>query len=129
MKVEILERFAVLGVPRSTCAPWLSKNSRKWELTSDLVLMIDGDIWQVPKGYVFDGSTIPRALWWIWPPTVHFAWVASCFHDRCYSHLYKQVEKDWADEVFKQIMLLEGAGRFRANVFYAGVRLGGKGGW
>ena len=118
-----------MEVSKDTYAPWLNPDVPKYMLTSKLLIDIDGKIWEVPTGYVFDGASLPRPLWRIWKPTDPDTWIASCFHDRCYSHLYPYVTKKWADDVFREIMLVEGAGRLKAWTFHKAVRVGGRGGW
>jgi len=38
---------------------WLT-TSRKWELTDDWVYTINGTRFKVPKGFVFDGASVPK---------------------------------------------------------------------
>lgn len=121
MNIEIITPLLVEQVPRETYAPWLERGRDKFKLISSFLFEVDGILYMVPAGYIFDGSSIPRALWWIWPPTYYPAWRGSAFHDFCYSHLYKWVSKEWADQVFRAFMLHDGACPVIAGGFHTAV--------
>lgn len=106
---------------------WWHKSER--QLISDFVLEIDGKRFVIPKGYVFDGSSIPRPLWIIFPPSYDPAWRASAVHDYFYTHLYKRYSKEFADDTFYRIMLKDGSSPLVAKLFYLAVKWFGKGGW
>lgn len=115
-------------------APWLKGRGPRWQLTKDFVVVViyrDGfeEVVVVPIGYIFDGSSIPRILWWMFPPSYGPAWRAAAVHDFIYSHLYRVHGKAFADEVFKAIMLEDGARPVVAETFYQMVKVFGKGGW
>ena len=77
----------------------------------------------VPKGFIFDGASIPTWLRWIFPHGgAKFA--AACFHDWGY-RLGKITRKE-ADDAFLDIMLANGVSAWRARTMYAAVRVFGK---
>lgn len=82
----------------------------------------------VPKGYIFDGSSVPRFLWWLYPPSYTPAWEASCVHDYCYSHYYDRISKKEADRLLYEIMKDNGASWIARQLFYRAVRLNVNGG-
>lgn len=61
---------------------------RKWEIAEDWhFVMSDGIILFMPKGFVFNGASIPRILRGIFSP-VGLLFVPSVFHDYAYEHDY-----------------------------------------
>lgn len=106
---------------------WWHKSKR--QLISDFILEIDGKRFVIPKGYIFDGSSIPRPLWSIFPPSYDPAWRASAVHDYFYTHLYKHYSKEFADDVFYRVMLKDGASPLVAKLFYLAVKWFGRGNW
>jgi len=106
-------------------AIWTWINSRrKWEFSEDWVFKIeigfygsttitDGMIIMIPKGYEFDGASIPRVFWWLLSP-VGILLIPSVFHDYCYTHGYLikniygkkeriHVDRNISDELFRNI--------------------------
>lgn len=116
-------------VPRDTDAPWLAKNSRKYLLLAPLVAEIGGAMYEVPAGYIYDQSSIPRAARLFYTPGFHEAARASAVHDYLYSHLWRIVSKDFADRALEALMVADGAHLFDAWQFYWATRLFGRGGW
>jgi hypothetical protein len=134
MRVEIIQDLETCLADPDAKTPWLTGRGTHWELTQDYVLTIttppaSPKRYVVPAGYIFDGASIPAALWWMFPATYAPAWRAAAFHDRAYSHWYEHMSKAFADEAFRQIMLREGAPRWVASAFHWAVSTFGKGGW
>jgi len=132
--VEVLNDLITKKPHDSISSPWLEKGRPRRMLVQDFhVLVLTKDRGTlpitVPAGYTFDGASIPRLLWWVFPPSYNASWEAAAVHDWMYSHLHTQYSKSFADEVFYQIMLSQGAHPFVAKVFYKSVQLFGKGGW
>lgn len=66
---------------------WLFK-PRKWQLIEDWTYHLnDGTILLVPKGFIFDGASIPRPLWWLLSPT-GLLLIPSLIHDFAYRYQY-----------------------------------------
>lgn len=129
MRVCIPQRLRTERAPQDANAPWLKGRATKWMVVEDWRVCIDGVWFCIPKGYIFDGSSIPWWLWWLFPPSYAPAWEASAVHDWFYSHLYRQVSKTFADAAFRAVMLYDDAPEVVANVFHAAVSRFGKGGW
>lgn len=120
------DQLIVKQVPIDTYTPWLKDGYSKWILLRDFTYM--GIV--VPEGYIFNGSSVPRVFWWLYPPSYAPAWKASCIHDYCYSHYYPYISKRDADKLLKNIMNENGASKFSQWLFYTGVRLNiNGGGW
>ena len=55
---------------------------RHWKLTTDLnIELSDGYILKIPKGYIFDGASVPKCLWWLFPP-IDKGVIGDLIHDR-----------------------------------------------
>lgn len=129
MQVLIPRPLKTEKAPKGVKAPWLKGRGIRRMVSEDWWVCVDGEWYLVPKGYIFDGSSIPWWLWWLFPPGYDPAWEASCFHDFCYSHLWRRVTKAFADSAFRAIMLKHEAKRWVANTFHFMVRVFGRGGW
>ena len=129
MDIYIPERLATCLAPRGAKTPWLSGRATRWQVAARWPLYINGKPEEVPEGYIFNGSSIPWLLWWIFPPTYAPAWEAAAWHDCCYSHLYRRISKREADAAFRAIMLSQGASPWVAAVFHWAVSRFGQGGW
>lgn len=82
------------------------------------------DVIRVPKGFVTDLASTPRALWWIFPP--HGKWAkAAIVHD--YLYVYKVKTKAYADNVFYEAMGVLGVPDWQRKIMYLAVRLFGRG--
>jgi hypothetical protein len=93
---------------------------RKWELTEDWECVLPGDEPKIviPKGFVFDGASIPRPLWGLLSPT-GLLLIPGLVHDFGYrydylwaldseGHVYKYKEKSgqWVwDSMFRKVGL------------------------
>lgn len=141
MKAQVITDLLTRPIPRATKAPWLNKRSNKVELAQDLVvyLELEDDEFPeqevrsvyivVPRGYMSDWSSIPRPLWFIFPPNYSEARYGAVVHDYIYSHLYWYYSKAFADKVLYALMEEQGASYFSKKAFYTAVRIGGRGGW
>ena len=90
---------------------------------------VDGSMYvvqiiNVPRGYVTDLASVPRALWTIFPPHGRYA-KAAIVHDYLYSNAIGS--KRWADQVFFEAMGVLGVPQWRKCVMYWAVRLLGRG--
>ena len=89
---------------------------------------IDYDI-TVPKGFIFDGASIPRFFWRViggpFGPYVD----AAVVHDYIYAEAFDRYTKQEADSIFLRIMELLGIKAWRRKAMYRAVKWFGKGGW
>jgi len=129
MRIEIPHRLLTTRAPTDVDTPWLSGRATRWMVAAEWSVIVDGRRFDVPAGYIFNGSSIPWFIWWAFPPTYAPAWEASCIHDWHYSHLYRSVSKRYADAVFRSVMLTKGAAPWIARLFHAAVSWFGRGGW
>lgn len=82
---------------------WLT-STRKFEITEDYILYIP---WlnvevKIPKGFIFDGASIPRCFWFLLSPT-GILFIPALFHD--YGYTYNA----WLDKNDNEIFV--GAGK------------------
>lgn len=132
-KVEDLTLLVTTPVPRDYPAKHLAKKSDKVMLVEDYVVRVtleDGEsvVIRVPKGYVTDGSSIPRLFHRLWHPFITESRWASCVHDYIYSHLYNFFSKEFADELLRFMVKRDGGHWFMQQAFHKAVRLNIKGG-
>jgi len=81
--------------------------------------------WQVvPAGFVFNGASVPRALWSVLDPAGE-AFEAACVHDYLYQTTLRS--KEYADRAFHDILIAYGVDRAKAYLAYRMVRRFGKG--
>lgn len=73
----------------------------------------------VPAGFVFDFSSIPRALWWLISP-VELGDVGPLSHD--YAYRMKQGKRSDADKQFLADMKADNIKAWKRNAAYAAVR-------
>ena len=117
-------------------------NTRKWELTQDFVYKIDRRLFIIPKGFVFDGASVPKFFRsWLSPMGVLL--IGGLIHD--YGYKYKTLrystvnptksgspnptigEKDqkWMDETFRDINIRVNGFFIMNYLAYYALRLGG----
>ena len=61
---------------------------RKWEVVKDWRMMLpNGVIIVIPKGFIFDGASVPKPLWFLLSP-VGLLLVAGLVHDFAYRYGY-----------------------------------------
>lgn len=67
---------------------WIT-SIRKWELVDDWEYKLPGDqpVIVIPKGFVFDGASIPRPLWGVLSPT-GLLLIPGLIHDFAYRYDY-----------------------------------------
>ena len=82
----------------------------------------------VRKGFVFDGASVPRALWWLCGNPFEVPRVAaSLAHDWLYAaHV---TDRETADKIFREICRMVGVNYFRRNVEYLALRPFGDKAW
>ncbi len=105
-----------------------------WELLAPLEFVsADGTKYTVPKGFVSDGASVPWLLWFLISPTGAL-FAAAILHDFLYSEEAKRryginISRAKADALFKEAAEADGAGGFKSNAAWAGVRVGGWAYW
>ena len=92
-----------------------------WELLEDFTLATDKYIVTVKKGFDFDGASIPKALWSVIGSPMDGKYVpGAVIHDGLYASGI--ISRSEADEVFLDLMSLDGVGYAKRYAMYWAVR-------
>lgn len=77
----------------------------------------------IPKGYCFDGATIPRFLWRvIGAKTDNTFLIAAMVHDiLCENHTYVDNDRNLSSKVFRALLVAGGVGKIKAQIMYLAV--------
>ena len=54
--------------------------------------MSNGEIITIPKDYIFDGASVPKMLWWLFPP-IDSGVMGDLIHDRLWENKKEQLQK------------------------------------
>jgi hypothetical protein len=113
---------------------WIA-TSRKWEITSDFLFTVDNTNYVIPKGFVFDGASVPKYFRsWLSPMGVLL--VGGLVHDYAYKYetlrlsgnkpkaLSKKNQK-WCDQLFRDINIDVNGFKVINYIAYYALRLGG----
>lgn len=92
---------------------------------------------RVDAGFVTDFASIPRPLWWLWPPSQGPYLVAALVHDCLYKTGYvtyadgttRAITRGEADRVMLDVMKACGTPLWTRRGIYRGVRVGGWVAW
>ena len=92
-------------------------SSREYKLLEDILI----GKFLVKKGFISDGASIPKGLWWlIGSPFTGNYTRAALLHDALYaSELY---ERDICDDIFLNEMEKDGVSWWKRNLMYSAVR-------
>lgn len=94
-----------------------------WELISDYGVKADGEAYFVPKGFRFDGASIPRFLWRLCGhPLTQPRVYAACLHDYLYNLGGNSSDRKIADSLYRDMLKALGISAFVAGVEYYAVR-------
>lgn len=103
----------------------------KWKLAEEYNYTIK-DYWMnlvisIPKGFIFDGASIPRIFYIIWTPMSTDTIVAALIHD----YLYKtqKTSRGFSDRVFLKIMEMTDVSIIKRILYYVWVRIWGWVSW
>jgi len=116
---------------------WLL-GTRTWEIGKDWNFSVNGENYVVPKGFVFDGASVPKFLA-SWLSPVGVLLIGGLVHDYIYKYkvLVKYGKKQTsdvmnqkqADELFRDINIEQNGFHFLNNLAYWALRLGGFVAW
>ena len=117
---------------------WLT-GSRHWIVSKDFVFKMDGIVFVIPKGFQFDGASIPKFLHtWLSPTGVLL--MGGLIHDYAYKYatLKKKDNEVWeqgtltqkqADVIFRDINIEINGFKFLNYLAYWALRIGGFMAW
>jgi hypothetical protein len=82
----------------------------------------------VPMGYRTDLASVPRAFFWLFPPSGKYR-EAAVVHDFIYTNLTTIYTRSQADQIFMDAMSELGVSWWRRKMMWSAVRVGGRGNW
>lgn len=101
-----------------------------WRLTRRLLYINTNGFITIPAGFITDGASCPKILWSLCSPMTGPQAEAAVMHDWFYSKdSGAGLSRKQADRLFFDAMIENGTGRFKANLIYSGVRMGGSASW
>jgi hypothetical protein len=111
---------------------------RTWEIAKDWHFSVNGENYVVPKGFVFDGASVPKFLA-SWLSPVGVLLIGGLVHDYIYKYtvLVKKGKKEvsevmnqkQADQLFRDINIEQNGFHFLNNLAYWALRIGGFVAW
>lgn len=93
---------------------------RSWKLLEDYVTPYGN----IPAGFIFDGASVPRFLWWFADPASEL-FEGACIHD--YYYVNAVDKKEVADHAFYQTLLNYNVRPWKAFIAYQAVKVFGRG--
>jgi hypothetical protein len=103
----------------------------RWRLEGDYPYQDGRNLITVPGGFLFDLASIPRAFWWLISP-FELSIAAPLLHDFLYAHKgdppagsiepARVYSRKQADQLFREVMKIEGVPAWRRGPAYAAVR-------
>ena len=116
---------------------WLL-STRNWELTQDWKYNIDGTEYVIPKGFTFDGASIPKFLRTFFSP-VGVLLIGGLVHDYMYKYTHCKpvsakgallvVDQKKADQIFRDINIVVNGFYTMNYLAYWSLRIGGFVAW
>ena len=116
---------------------WLL-STRNWELTQDWKYNLDGVEYVIPKGFTFDGASIPKFLRTFFSP-VGVLLIGGLVHDYMYKYTHCKpvsakgallvVDQKKADQIFRDINIVVNGFYTMNYLAYWSLRIGGFVAW
>ena len=112
--------------------------TRNWELTQDWKYNLDGTDYVIPKGFTFDGASIPKFLRTFFSP-VGVLLIGGLVHDYMYKYTHCKpvsakgallvVDQKRADQIFRDINIVVNGFYTMNYLAYWSLRIGGFVAW
>ena len=116
---------------------WLL-STRNWELTQNWTYKLDGTEYVIPKGFTFDGASIPKFLRTFFSP-VGVLLIGGLVHDYMYKYTHCKpvsakgallvVDQKKADQIFRDINIVVNGFYTMNYLAYWSLRIGGFVAW
>ena len=114
--VRFLDRMDVTPLP----------NGKDWQLLHELRYATGtGEVIYIPAGFITDFASIPKFFRRVYQPATGKHRRGSVIHDYIYRTDSLNYTRKQADQVFLEIMELDGVSRFDRKAIYYSVRTGG----
>ena len=92
------------------------------------VILRDGTVITVPRGFETDFASVPRFFWRLLPPRGKWSFAAAV-HDFLYRVGLPGITRARADAIFLEVMQRCGVPKGHRWAMYVGVRVGGRRAW
>ena len=145
------QKFSYTGMPHIKPLPIKTKgkgfwkaivmwllSTRNWELTQDWKYNIEGTEYVIPKGFTFDGASIPKFLRTFFSP-VGVLLIGGLVHDYMYKYTHCKpvsakgallvVDQKKADQIFRDINIVVNGFYTMNYLAYWSLRIGGFVAW
>ena len=145
------QKFSYTGMPHIKPLPIKTKgkgfwkaivmwllSTRNWELVQDWKYNIDGTEYVIPKGFTFDGASIPKFLRTFFSP-VGVLLIGGLVHDYMYKYTHCKpvsakgallvVDQKRADQIFRDINIVVNGFYTMNYLAYWSLRIGGFVAW
>lgn len=96
----------------------------KFRLCDSMIVKIDSHYHAVPHGFKTDLASIPRVLWPLFSPNEYDTIAPAVLHDWHYCCV-AQVDRQRADHIFYESLVLKGMSPYKAYIYWTAVRLFG----
>lgn len=96
-----------------------------FELGLPFVVIVNEHIYTVPKGFLTDLASVPRAIWSLYPPNDTRTIRAAIIHDYLYCGI-ENISRQEADSILYDALIADGLSRYTAYKYWLAVRLFGK---
>jgi hypothetical protein len=102
----------------------LPKPGFVWQIQNDLYFKVDNVAHKIPEGFKTDLASVPRLLWPLFSPVQYEIILPSTIHDFFYKNNFGYTRKE-IDSIFYWALIDNGISKFKAYVFFVGVRMFG----
>lgn len=96
-----------------------------WQVLAEFIYVSPRVVVHIPQGFVTDFGSIPRFFWRMLSPTELHIGKPAVIHDYLYRVATMPVTRQQADAELREAMACVGAPRWKREMVYRGVRLGG----
>lgn len=143
LKYEAMPDMRPIKIPTAGKGFWKSVwmwfwDVRTWEIAKDWHFEIQGKKYVIPKGFVFDGASVPKFLA-SWLSPVGILLIGGLVHDYIYKYEYllkkgkkstsEKFTQKQADQLFRDINIEQNGIQFLNYLAYYALRLGGFVAW
>lgn len=108
--------------------PIFDERGETWQLAREYRITSLGYLIRVPAGYISDGASVPRALWWYAPPVGLYS-AAAIVHDWLYANKGVRpmlappvLSRATCDAIFRDLMVRGGVRTRKAKMMWLAVR-------
>jgi len=102
---------------------WITE-VRSWELAENWEYNFEGQCIVIPKGFKFDGASIPRPLWGVLSP-IGLLLIPGLIHDFGYRYDYLWIKDSNEELGYKKVKIKDGQKKWDAMFYRVGKKVNG----